>query len=78
MHRFAILKKDNPEILVACLGNFAPQPYSTIILGYSSTWISYNLSNPLILNSATVTERAPELEVFSDFHLMLLRAVSMG
>jgi hypothetical protein len=30
------------------------------------------------LNSVTVRERTPKVEVFCDFHLMLLRAISMG
>ena len=52
-------------IPVARLGDFTPQPYSTIILSSSSTWISYHFSNPFIFNSSTIGERAAKLEVLS-------------
>lgn len=71
MYCLAILWKDDSEIPVACLGDFTPQPDSTIILSSSSTWISYNLSYPFILNDSTIGERAAKFEVLSDFHLML-------
>ena len=56
MNCFPVLQKNNPEISVLRLGYLPPKPDSTIILSCSSTWISHNISNPLVFNRYTISE----------------------